>query len=47
MIAGTWSRTSLKDITVFKDKQGNVIPLMPGNTWVELYPSDHPVTFGK
>jgi hypothetical protein len=46
MIAGTWSRTSLEDITVFKDKQGNVIPLTPGNTWVELYPSDHKVTFG-
>jgi Protein of unknown function (DUF3048) N-terminal domain/Protein of unknown function (DUF3048) C-terminal domain len=47
MIVGTWSRTSLEDITVFKDKQGNVIPLTPGNTWVELYPSDHRVTFGN
>jgi DUF3048 family protein len=46
VIVGTWSRTSLEDITVFKDKQGNVIPLTPGNTWVELYPSDHHVSFG-
>jgi len=46
MVVGTWSRTSLDDITVYKDKQGNVIPLTPGNTWVELYPSTLPVTFG-
>jgi hypothetical protein len=47
MIVGTWSRSGLNDITTYKDKQGNVIPLMPGNTWVELYPSDHKVTFGN
>jgi hypothetical protein len=47
MIVGTWSRTGLNDITTYKDKQGNVIRLMPGNTWVELYPSDHSVTFGN
>jgi hypothetical protein len=47
MIVGTWSRSGLNDITTFKDKQGKVIPLMPGNTWVELYPSDHKVTFGS
>jgi hypothetical protein len=47
MIVGTWSRSGLNDITTYKDKQGNVISLMPGNTWVELYPSDHKVTFGN
>jgi len=47
MVAGTWSRPSLSDVTTFKDAHGNVIPLEPGNTWVELFPSTLPVTFGK
>src|SRR4029077_17470437 len=38
VVGGTCPGTSLDDITVIKDKQGNVIPLAPGNTWVELYP---------
>jgi hypothetical protein len=46
MIVGKWSRSGLNGITTFTDRQGQVIPLTPGNTWVELYPSDHKVTFG-
>jgi hypothetical protein len=46
MIVGRWSRSGLNAITTFTDRHGTVIPLMPGNTWVELYPSDHKVTFG-
>ena len=45
MIAGTWRRSSLKDITKFVDARGNVIPLAPGNTWVELLPQTIPVMF--
>jgi DUF3048 family protein len=45
MIAGTWKRPSLKDITKFVDAGGNVIPLAPGTTWVELLPQTIPVTF--
>jgi len=47
MIVGRWSRSGLNETTTFTDRQGTVIPLMPGNTWVELYPSDHKVTFGS
>jgi hypothetical protein len=39
VIAGTWSRPKLSDLTVFKDAQGNVIPLAPGKSWVELVPN--------
>jgi hypothetical protein len=46
MIVGRWSRSGLNAVTTFTDRQGHVIPLTPGNTWVELYPSDHKVTFG-
>jgi hypothetical protein len=44
MIEGTWSRPKLGDVTKFLDSKGNEIPLMPGNTWVELLPSDIPVS---
>ena len=40
MIAGKWIRRSLHDVTRFVDAQGNVIPLMPGNTWIELVPTN-------
>jgi hypothetical protein len=45
MIAGTWSRPSASDLTTFTDRKGGTIRLEPGNTWVELYPSDLPVEF--
>ncbi|HEX9236983.1 MAG TPA: DUF3048 C-terminal domain-containing protein, partial [Actinomycetota bacterium] len=44
MIKGTWHRRSLDDITTFVDHAGHVIPLAPGNTWVELLPNTIPVT---
>jgi len=44
MIEGTWSRPSLDDVTKFLDKNGHQIQLDPGNTWVELFPSNLPVT---
>jgi len=47
MVAGTWSRPSLSDITTFTDSHGGVIPLEPGNTWVELFPSSLKVSYGK
>jgi hypothetical protein len=45
VIAGTWVRKSADDITKFLDRQGNEIPLAPGNTWIELLPSGTRVTF--
>jgi len=44
MIKAKWSRPTLKDITKFLDPSGNVIPLAPGNTWVELLPDSVQVT---
>lgn len=33
---GTWNRFNRNDLLTFKDAAGNVIPLKPGQTWVEL-----------
>lgn len=44
MIKGTWSRSSEKDVTVLRDRKGNVIALDPGKTWVELFPNSLTVT---
>jgi len=43
MIVGKWIRPSLKDVTKFVDASGAEIPLMPGNTWVELLPVPHKI----
>jgi hypothetical protein len=43
LVTGTWSRPSSGDLTIFRDAKGDEIPLAPGHTWVELFPSDsHP-----
>jgi hypothetical protein len=36
LIAGTWSRPVMGAITKFVSKTGEIIPLAPGNTWIEL-----------
>ncbi len=38
LIAGHWSRPVMGAITKFETKDGTIIPLAPGNTWVELLP---------
>jgi len=45
VIVGTWSRPALADVTKFLDASSNVIPLAPGNTWIELLPVTIPVTY--
>ncbi len=47
MIAGTWRRPLLSDLTKFVAPSGEVIPLAPGNTWVELLPSTISVQTSK
>lgn len=42
VIRGTWKRPSRDAKWVLRDKRGNILPLTPGNTWVELLP--HPRT---
>ena len=45
VIEGTWERAEGSELTTFTDKQGEVIKLAPGNTWIELYPATTPVEF--
>jgi Protein of unknown function (DUF3048) N-terminal domain/Protein of unknown function (DUF3048) C-terminal domain len=47
MIIGTWKRPSLRDLTKYYDAQGNEVSLLPGNTWVELFPNTLTVTYRK
>ncbi|HZA27382.1 MAG TPA: DUF3048 domain-containing protein [Actinomycetota bacterium] len=46
VIEGRWMRESEDDVTEFVDAGGAEIPLAPGNTWVELFPSDRPIEIG-
>jgi hypothetical protein len=46
VIQGTWARKKLKDVTVFRTKQGDSFVLTPGSTFVELAPKGQTVTFG-
>ena len=43
-ITGTWSRTTKSEPIVYRDEAGNVIPMTPGQTWVELAATSDPVT---
>lgn len=45
-IHGSWSKASQTAPIVLKDATGNVIRLLPGNTWIELVPNDGSVTIG-
>jgi hypothetical protein len=38
VIRGTWNRPNPAHKMVLKDKHGRVLPLTPGNTWIELLP---------
>lgn len=38
VIVGTWKRANRANRMVLRDKAGNVLPLRPGRTWVELLP---------
>jgi Protein of unknown function (DUF3048) N-terminal domain/Protein of unknown function (DUF3048) C-terminal domain len=42
VIQGKWERPSEDDVTQLLDRQGDEIPLAPGQTWVELFPTDAP-----
>jgi hypothetical protein len=37
-ITGTWTRAALGSATQFVSTTGAVIPMQPGQTWVELVP---------
>jgi hypothetical protein len=40
----TWSKKDRKSQTIYKDKNGNVISLNDGNTFIELQPTDEETT---
>jgi hypothetical protein len=42
VIRGKWERESEEDPTRLVDREGDDIPLAPGQVWVELYPTDAP-----
>lgn len=44
VITGTWERPSSANPAEFKDSNGKVIALTPGQTWVELASVKTPVT---
>jgi Protein of unknown function (DUF3048) N-terminal domain/Protein of unknown function (DUF3048) C-terminal domain len=42
VIEGKWERSDEEEPTRFLDRQGDVIPLAPGQVWIELFPTDAP-----
>ncbi|MGZ5298229.1 MAG: DUF3048 domain-containing protein [Actinomycetota bacterium] len=44
LIAGKWSRPVMGAVTKFVSKTGEIIPLAPGNTWIELVAKGTPPT---
>lgn len=46
VIEGQWVRESDDDVTEFRDASGDEIPLAPGLTWIELFPSDRTIEIG-
>ncbi|MFI5054104.1 MAG: DUF3048 C-terminal domain-containing protein, partial [Acidimicrobiia bacterium] len=47
LIPGKWVRRGAGSVTKFETNSGAIIPLMPGNTWIELFPKGHPPTITK
>lgn len=45
-IKGTWSKAAQDQPIVLTAEDGTVLPLAPGNTWVELVPDSGSITFG-
>jgi len=41
---GTWTRTERNEMLKFTDAAGNVLPLKPGKSWLELQRLDAPLT---
>jgi DUF3048 family protein len=45
VVVGTWERQKKGDITSFVDSKGHEIKLAPGNTWIELFPSNRTLSY--
>ncbi len=46
MIKGLWRRENRKEMTRYLDREGNPIPLKPGNSWIQLVPTDMAIKVG-
>jgi hypothetical protein len=46
LVEGEWRRATEGDVMEIVDADGDVVPLAPGTTWVELFPSDLTVEVG-
>ena len=42
MVEGVWRRNNTYELTQFYDRDGNPLPLKPGQTWIELLPTNVP-----
>ncbi len=42
-IIGSWSRPTPDDVTTYKLYDGTLIRLQPGNTWIEMMPTNHDI----
>ncbi|MHB1317664.1 MAG: DUF3048 domain-containing protein [Anaerolineae bacterium] len=45
-IEAEWRRTADDELIQYWDDDGEIIPLKPGKTWIEMMPPDHEVTIG-
>jgi hypothetical protein len=43
VVEGRWSHDNPKDLIQYYDASGKLIPLRPGQTWIELVPADYKV----
>lgn len=46
VVFGTWDRPTLDDNTTLRDRDGEIIELAPGNTWVHLVDANEAVNVG-
>ncbi|MFO7698478.1 MAG: DUF3048 C-terminal domain-containing protein [Anaerolineae bacterium] len=45
-VEAEWRRTAEDEVIQYWDADGEIIPLKPGKTWIEMMPPDHEVTIG-
>jgi hypothetical protein len=47
VIEGRWVQSAANEPIQYYDQGGKVIPLRPGNTWIQLVPQDYDVAIGQ
>ena len=45
VIEGTWTRTEVENMDVYKDTKGNEIEFTRGQIWVQLVPTENKVSY--